>query len=341
VSVDHDRTGFPLRDRHASIPCAACHAGERYRHTPTQCVACHAPDDAHGGSRGPACAGCHGTAGWKTAKFDHARETGFALVGRHARVDCAACHRSGDLKAPVPKVCSGCHAGADNHAGRFGTDCAGCHGTEQWRIDSYDHATRHHFALTGPHAKLDCHVCHTAVATLQKLPLDCGGCHRAQDVHGGALGERCDSCHNGNGWAGGVRFDHDLTSFPLVGMHVLVTCAQCHETQRFKDAPTRCAGCHAAKDVHKGGLGTDCAACHSPNAWNLWKFDHAAATPFALTGAHRGLRCASCHTRPASEVKLAAECASCHQRDDAHGGQFGRQCEHCHNTQTFRGGRAN
>jgi hypothetical protein len=39
-------------------------------------------------------------------------------------------------------------------------------------------------------------------------------------------------------------------------------------------------------------------------------------------------------------VKLSKDCVSCHQKDDIHAGQFGRQCQRCHTTVTFRGGRA-
>ena len=173
----------------------------------------------------------------------------------------------------------------------------------------------------------------------QKLGTDCGSCHRADDVHGGALGVGCDRCHQSTAWRE-VRFDHDLTAFPLVGLHVVVTCAQCHESLRFKDAPTGCNGCHAKNDIHKGGLGADCESCHSPNGWNLWSFDHGAKTHFPLDGAHKALRCADCHVKPVEEVKLSRNCVSCHASDDMHAGQFGRQCERCHTTTTFRGGRA-
>ena len=341
VSFDHGKTSFPLLGRHRQVPCAACHAGERYRGTPRQCVDCHMPDDVHRGARGPKCADCHTVEGWKVAQFDHAKETGFALLGRHARLGCADCHRSGNLKDPLPKDCAGCHRADDRHAGRFGADCAGCHGNDTWRIEHYDHAARHHFALEGPHATLDCHACHTAPVKEQKLPTDCAGCHRAQDAHGGALGRACGSCHSGTAWNAGVRFDHDLSRFPLVGLHIVVTCAQCHATQRFTDAPTDCFGCHAQNDVHRGALGKDCAACHSPNGWKLWRFDHDTRTRFPLTGAHALLRCADCHVKPATVVKLSRDCLSCHGRDDVHAGQFGRHCERCHGTVSFADARAN
>jgi hypothetical protein len=32
-----------------------------------------------------------------------------------------------------------------------------------------------------------------------------------------------------------------------------------------------------------------------------------------------------------------SDCASCHAADDIHLGQFGHQCQQCHNANTFRG----
>jgi ribosomal protein S27E len=340
VSFDHEKTSFPLRDKHREVPCAACHIGEHYRGTPQKCVACHAPDDVHHGSRGNDCANCHTLAGWKSAKFDHGRETGFALEGAHAHVGCADCHRSGNLKDKLPKDCAGCHSGDDRHGGRFGSDCSGCHGNESWHVSAFDH-TRFKFALEGAHAHIDCHACHSSIVKDQKLPIECAGCHRADDVHGGTLGRVCEQCHTTSKWKADIRFDHDVTDFPLLGLHVVVTCAQCHPTQAFKSAPHDCHDCHGKSDVHKGSLGTDCAACHSPNGWNLWQFDHGARTHFRLTGAHARLACADCHKKPANEAKLPTECGSCHAADDVHAGQFGGRCDRCHTTITFHGGRAN
>jgi hypothetical protein len=69
----------------------------------------------------------------------------------------------------------------------------------------------------------------------------------------------------------------------------------------------------------------------------LWEFDHGKETGFALTGAHSKLVCAGCHKQPADEVKLNPTCLSCHEQDDVHLGQYGRQCQRCHSTITFKG----
>jgi hypothetical protein len=337
--LDHDKTSFPLRDAHRQVSCNACHVSGKYDGTPTRCVGCHMPDDVHVGVRGNDCASCHTTVEWKTAKFDHAKETQFALLGGHATLACGACHVGGDLKAPLPRDCNGCHRADDAHAGRFGSKCADCHGNEDWQHADFDHAARTKFSLLGAHVKLDCHVCHTAVVATQKLPSDCASCHRADDVHGGALKSSCDTCHGADSWKSDIRFDHDLSDFPLLGLHVVVSCAQCHVSKTFAGSPTQCIGCHASSDIHKGGLGRDCASCHSPNGWQVWDFDHGKQTRFALTGAHGRLNCHDCHRQPASLVKLPADCASCHRKDDIHLGQYGAQCQRCHTSITFKGAR--
>lgn len=339
LTFDHDKTRFPLHDKHQGVRCAECHFGNRYKGTPAQCVSCHAPDDVHRGERGPKCADCHSTAGWKSSRFDHAKETGFALEGAHMHLDCQDCHRSGNLKDPVPKACSGCHEGQDAHAGRFGSDCAHCHGNEKWKPTAFDHTRDGHWELVGQHAKLDCHTCHTAALGRQKLPTDCGSCHRASDVHATRLGVRCEECHVPESWKSITNFDHDLTKFPLLGLHVAVPCEQCHSERSFRVADASCVGCHKDKDVHKGSLGGECAKCHSPNGWRMWEFDHGKQTGFALDGAHVKLDCKSCHTRPAAEVKLKSDCVSCHSQDDVHIGQFGAQCQKCHSTLSFKGAR--
>ena len=58
-----------------------------------------------------------------------------------------------------------------------------------------------------------------------------------------------------------------------------------------------------------------------------------------LSGAHGKLACESCHRRPPDEVKLKQDCLSCHSKDDVHIGQYGRQCDRCHTTVTWKGAR--
>jgi hypothetical protein len=336
---DHDKTDFKLTGAHQSLTCDACHVGGHYKATPKSCVGCHETDDEHRGSRGEDCGKCHTTKEWKTAKYDHLKETGYALLGVHDRIDCLACHRSGNYKDKIPKDCDGCHAADDAHAKRFGPKCEDCHENERWHLDSYDHTGRHHFALVDAHAKIDCYACHTASVATQKLPKDCAGCHRGEDPHGGKLKGGCDVCHGQKAWRGELSFDHDLTKYPLLGLHRVVSCAQCHATLAFDAAPTACIDCHAHEDVHKGGLGKKCESCHSPNGWPLWSFDHGKQTHFPLLGAHAKLKCADCHRVAPGTSKTPSDCGACHHKDDRHLGEYGEKCDRCHTVYSWKGAR--
>ena len=70
---------------------------------------------------------------WKTSKFDHAKEARFPLTGAHAQLDCQGCHKTPNLKDPLPRDCAGCHRADDAHATRFGAACEKCHGTSAWK----------------------------------------------------------------------------------------------------------------------------------------------------------------------------------------------------------------
>jgi hypothetical protein len=334
---DHGATRFPLEGTHADVGCQLCHAGERYRDTPMQCRSCHSIDDAHRGSFGDDCGRCHSPVGWKQSRFDHGKETKFALRGRHARVDCGACHTAPFSTQKLERECRSCHAADDVHRGRNGRDCASCHSTSGWERIAFDHDADTKFPLRGGHRDTACEQCHRDDPRRVKTPQDCGSCHRSDDAHEGALGEDCGSCHDARGWRQDVFFDHDLSEFPLLALHAAVSCEACHVSTRFDDASQRCVDCHRADDSHRGRLGEDCGGCHNPNGWNLWRFDHDTQTDFALEGAHASQNCLSCHTRPAGgRVTRSATCASCHGFDDAHRGGFGDDCGRCHGVDDWR-----
>ena len=337
TDFDHNKTHFPLKGAHFRTACADCHRDPSFKHTPLECVACHARDDVHKGARGPKCGECHNAEKWKQSSFDHEKIGHFALNGAHAKITCEACHRSGDMKVKVPDKCAGCHAADDRHGGRFGDACGVCHNELKWKEARYDHEAKAHWALRGKHAKVDCHACHTGPVSGPKLPKDCGGCHKADDVHHGSMGALCAACHVETGWKDKVRFDHDMTRFPLVGLHATVACEECHANRAYRNTARECVACHKADDVHKGNLGKECASCHNPNGWKFWQFDHGKATKFALTGAHAKLDCQDCHIKPADEVKLPRDCGGCHARDDVHHGGFGTDCGRCHSSITWRG----
>ncbi|MBR0550999.1 cytochrome C [Stakelama marina] len=333
---DHSVTGYPLVGKHKAVPCASCHVGNRFAGTPRDCVSCHRKDDVHNGARGTQCQTCHSPAGWKLATFDHDRDTRFALTGAHAAVGCTQCHGQAMSRPKPPMTCIGCHRSDDVHRGRNGTDCAGCHVTRSWKVIHFDHS-KTRFPLRGAHRKVRCQACHVGPLHKFKPPLTCVGCHGGDDPHGGKLGRDCATCHTAASWKKGLRFDHSLTRFPLLGAHARLQCSSCHVDQRFTAKGITCASCHE-DTFHRGRLGKspDCATCHNSENWKDWHFDHGAQTGFVLDGSHKNLECHACHTKPAATAQLGSTCYSCHRADDVHHGEFGQRCGDCHTTRAFK-----
>ncbi|WP_310533470.1 cytochrome C [Novosphingobium sp.] len=337
ATFDHSSTGFPLIGGHAQASCASCHgAGNANKHPSRSCFSCHARDDTHKGQNGTDCASCHNPRSWKQTSFDHDRMTRFALKGPHRTAACAACHIQPAKVAKPPVTCFGCHAKDDTHKGANGMDCARCHTVTTWKTSNFNHNTMTDFPLAGAHATAKCEACHTQGASKAQLSTQCGSCHAKDDVHSGKLGQNCARCHSSSAWTGKVRFEHDLTRFPLLGKHAALQCASCHADRTFSAKGAACQDCHADKH-HAGALGTpaQCRNCHTTSDWKVWKFDHDSQTQFALTGKHRGLICSACHSRPGDPSKVGTRCIDCHRRSDPHRGGFGEDCERCHVTSGF------
>ena len=165
-----------------------------------------------------------------------------------------------------------------------------------------------------------------------------------QDNPHGELAIDCGECHSTEGWSPlreSLDFDHADMGFALDRAHAAVDCLSCHQSLIFSHVPTACVDCH--RDPHRGELGFDCEACHSPSSWDnrrsIW--DLHGATLFPLTGVHATLDCASCHRRePPFEYALTpTDCVSCHLEDfqradnpDHVAAGFPTECQLCHNT---------
>jgi hypothetical protein len=334
---DHDKTNHPLVGAHQSASCVGCHVGARYKDTPTDCVTCHSIDDAHTGRFGDGCADCHTPKSWRQEGFDHEKKSGFPLHGAHADASCVTCHRQPPGKRKLPENCSGCHASEDVHAGRFGVECGDCHRPQKWAEIHFDHGKRTDFTLRGAHRDASCVSCHSGPRKSKKMDSSCISCHKRDDVHLENLGRDCADCHDEKSFSGRVAFDHELTSFPLLGLHAMVTCESCHSSHTFQHEDLACQSCHSADDVHKKTLGTNCESCHNPNGWDVWRFDHGQRTSFALEGAHENLECSACHRQPMTRgLQTAKSCSGCHSSDDAHRGGFGRNCNGCHTFKAWK-----
>ena len=336
AEYDHDQTEFPLTGAHVDASCSDCHENEVYVDTPQQCVACHLEDDEHQGDNGTECDSCHTTREWVDVRFDHFLATGFPLADAHGELACEACHQGNKRAQNNSPGCVSCHQDDDAHDGINGTDCASCHQPTEWLETSFDHARETGFALLGAHAQNACGDCHQTQVELARPPATCYGCHADDEPHAGQLGELCADCHNERGWLEAVRFDHDLTPFPLLGQHSQAICEDCHASRAFHDASADCVECHVEDDHHERRLGTDCGRCHHPGGWLRWAFDHDSETRFRLEGAHTGLDCLACHRTPVDDtVQLSMTCGGCHRTDDVHVGAYGSDCGECHTTGSF------
>lgn len=102
VEFDHSQTDWPLDGKHLEVDCRDCHfemADNDVSYTQifdgleNQCISCH--ENVHGEEFAingvTDCIRCHVTSSWTPENFDHSA-TAFPLDGRHADVECRACH---------------------------------------------------------------------------------------------------------------------------------------------------------------------------------------------------------------------------------------------------------
>jgi len=333
----HDRTGFPLKGKHAAVACASCHKDfttpQGRRPPAASCAACHAPDPHRGAATlqgKPAdCAACHSERGFTPSSYplEAHQLSRYPLEGRHAAARCSACHvkdaapdaaaRLGSARVvlrPAFAACSSCHG--DDHGGQLAVrvskgECLECHSPAGWKPSRFGRDA--HAGLTlplaGRHAEIACRGCHGVERTGLK-PLALEG--------------------RGPGKAGFV----------------------------FKGIETGCAECHL--DPHAGKfVPSGCPACHDARGFRPALVDAATHEKFRfrLRGAHRATPCAGCHQELAGPAdakvvtliagggklrtsRFAADtaCASCHAA--VHGTQFagrkgGSGCEVCHGEDSF------
>lgn len=319
----HRNTKYVLEGEHTTVKCALCHRKDTgssavakwgaskvvIRPVFGRCLDCHADDHAGQLAARPGrgeCADCHRVAGWKPSTFDrpaHARLK-LALDGRHADIECRACHGSdrkqlGPLPAtPLGKAtflfkvteveCSTCHL--DPHKGRFASGgarpkergCVACHDARAFRPSIADvpaHST-FGFALEGAHRATACVECHEE---MKLVP----GARRSSLVRSGSS-------------FGELRFETKKKE-----------CTDCHQTPHGDQFDAR-------KDRGR------CEACHTVEAFApAGRFNHDRDASFALKGAHEGVPCNQCHPtdlksgNPKSLIyrPVSAKCESCHGKE--------------------------
>lgn len=270
TSFNHARdTEFPLDGGHADLACGDCHSEDPFSdELETTCVSCHLEDDEHDGRNGTDCAECHSAESWTDSRFDHDRDTDFALNGAHADVACADCHIEPIFEKSPGTECSSCHLDDDVHEGTQGDQCGDCHNEVLWEdAPFFDHdLTR--FPLLGEHGNVECVDCHETQVYVDADEA-CVSCHIEDDNHDGVFADNCDSCHNPVAWDLWL-FDHNVqTNFLLEGAHVDVTCEECHRSslEQMQKIGTSCVDCHRSDDIHDGEFGADCGRCHTDRSF--------------------------------------------------------------------------
>ena len=244
ATFDHDLV-YALEGRHVQLPCASCHADDRFHGTPRTCLGCHADDRAaarpdHTGFP-ERCTACHNQDAWMPGLLNH--DQFWPLAGQHAIADCNACHLGGRF-AGTPRDCVGCHRAdaaavvAPRHTD-FPDSCLDCHTDAAWRPAAVDHDR--YWVLDGAHALADCVDCH-AGGHFAGTPRTCIGCHAADKATAlpthVRLSDVCTPCHTQTAWRP-ATFRH---RFP-VPHRGSAACIDCHRNPRDYGAYA-CTTCH-------------------------------------------------------------------------------------------------
>lgn len=181
------------------------------------------------------------------------------------------------------------------------------------------------------------------------------GYHNSKEV----INKDCSTCHSEHHGLNFKivkfdknNFDHSLTGYILEGKHKEIKCEDCHNKVNIVDEEIKkrkvtylgltknCADCHA--DYHQKTLPGNCESCHGFEYFRpAVKFNHANAR-FILEGAHINVKCENCHKitiRDGKEFQAFngfnfGNCFDCHT--DIHKGKFGKNCESCHSTNSFK-----
>ena len=373
-NFNHSLTGYELEGEHERIECKSCHKSENikdaelrrrqdsYLGLQIDCLSCH--DDFHQGSLSKDCVTCHDYERFRPASlFDH-EDTVYPLQGAHKNVECISCHKENtrngmtyqsfsDLKFTD---CVDCHR--DPHNDNLqAVSCNRCHSVQSFSAERYSRHFNHQstdFELKGKHRQVSCFDCHVQTsnpktvfqAELGIAQNQCAQCHG--DVHESKFGTNCVDCHNESDFldlSSMKSFNHDLTNYPIEGMHLGLECAACHTT-RYTDPINHdaCKDCH--DDYHRGefaesGISPDCNQCHTLNEkfdFTLFGFDEHQESSFPLEGAHMATPCFACHVSEEHWTfrQIGEKCVDCHQ--NVHAGFISdkyypnEDCASCHNS---------
>ncbi len=236
------------------------------------------------------------------------------------------------------------------HGKDFKISCSTCHSSKGWSLDkeiyAFDHS-KTKMPLLGSHKDLNCKLCHSSLVFSEaKAKTECVSCHT--DIHNQSVGKYCDKCHTPDSWiVSNVTGIHQQSRFPLLGVHTMTECQQCHKSEtlhRYDVLGIECFDCHRDKYLatsspnhNTANFSTDCSQCHYIYSyeWASSGFNH---DFFPLTLGHANVACSKCHPNN-NFSNISTECVSCHLTDynstthPVHsGGCFSTNCTVCHTT---------
>lgn len=195
-AFDHSRTGFLLKDVHATLKCEQCHVDGIFKNTPKECAGCHTTGTRVAATPKPinhvpttsSCDTCHiSAANFLVKSYKHVGITG----------NCATCHNGQSLGVlskpanhfPTLLPCESCHTNTStflswrmDHTG-LTAGCAQCHAGQFVGV-----VNQNTFGNHIPTNGLDCSSCHVGFSTFL------GALYN----HAGVLSNSCDTCHNGS-----------------------------------------------------------------------------------------------------------------------------------------------
>jgi hypothetical protein len=234
--------------------------------------------------------------------------------------------------------------GKSPHGDNLKFDCSKCHNPDNWTYDkalvSFDHDSTD-FSLKGQHKNLDCRTCHGSLQ-FEKAENSCISCHN--DIHQLTVGNDCARCHNEISWVvENITQMHERTSFPLIGVHAIINCDACHQSEtnlRFSPINPECISCHRSDyvtakmpDHISQNFPEDCSLCHrqTGTGWNTGGIVHSF---FPLEQGHQISDCTVCHKSPIF-ADTSPECINCHSVDfrnakDPDHTLFPTECNLCH-----------
>ncbi len=167
----------PLEGEHAELDCMACHsAGLDLTY---ECATCHEPPPSVQPHFGETCEDCHTPDGFIPANLENLQHP-IPLEGKHATVDCIACHNISPTLSE--NTCTSCHQSAQDHPA---TLCQACHNPEGWAesvAETMAQAPPVSHSLEG---MADCLLCHDPSGKAVPSPAD----------HKSFANETCMLCH--------------------------------------------------------------------------------------------------------------------------------------------------